>query len=192
MAFLFVIQTLFLLLLELLLSHCAKSTSFPNPIVSPSNISLDIASLAATTCLSQVEIICFERSAGYNIPIHTEPCLEAVDGSVHYNARLYLLPRLWKKDATGEGLEVPVTWSFGGCNMIINTQKTSDREAFSLVTATYFASLVLQKCVRNRKEPLGGRFVIRRDGFYIDLVGGTPPQMPVIDRFTDRPAASTS
>ena len=60
--------------------------------------------------------------------------------------------------------------------MIIDTLKEPDQLQISLLGVSYFASLVLQKCVFGRKRSFGGRWVFGEGSFYIDVTGNLPPE----------------
>ena len=152
----------------------------PSP---PSNTSFAVPTISATS-LTAAGITCFERSGGYNVPVYLDECIEAVGKSVLHDAKQYVLPRVWKKNAAVEGIKVPVKWQQGGCNMVVNTQQRSGAAEFSILAASYFASLALHKCIVGEKESFGGRFLLSDGGFYVDIVGGTPSTVPITDLST--------
>ena len=59
--------------------------------------------------------------------------------------------------------------------MVVASEKTKMEAAqFSLIAVTYFASLVLNQCVRGEKTTWGGRFQLLEGGLYVDVTGNKP------------------
>ena len=99
-------------------------------------------------------------------------CLGAIYKTSQEPIRDYLLPKYWKTpEFEGQGRNVPVWWKAGGCFMLIGSPMKRDREAFNLIAASYYASLVVETCLLIQKTSKGGRFSMESGKFYVDIVG---------------------
>ena len=137
------------------------------------------ANLSDPASLSAIGVECTKAGGD---PAHSqsvvfEDCLHAIGKTNKLISDFDLLmPKVWGTANFPEhkSVTIPRGWQRGSCAMVVGTSRPMDAGEFSLVMVTFFASLVLNKCVAGEKTPFGGRYEITDGGIYVDVTGNKP------------------
>ncbi|KAG8530557.1 uncharacterized protein KY384_005060 [Bacidia gigantensis] len=189
------LQQLILTFLTINPSAAFPQSTAPNAI--PDSLLLPITStpfsnltggIGAGTTPNKIGLDCSTSpDPAHRSPIVFEDCLAAIGKTKAESDFDYLIDKIWHTADVPErrGVLVPKVWEAGGsapCYMIVNTPESYAAAHTSLISVTYYASIILQHCVSDEKAPVGGRFWLEDGGFYVDLTGDLPSRPGVTNK----------